>query len=94
MGRGELVPDALIVDMMEAELEARRGSVLFDGFPRTVAQAEALDAMFARKQRKPAVPVLLDIDLRSHRRPPFRALDEPADRPRLPRALRSAARRR
>jgi adenylate kinase len=63
MGRGELVPDALIVDMMEAELDARRGSVLFDGFPRTVAQAEALDAMFARKQRKPAVPVLLDIDL-------------------------------
>lgn len=63
MSRGELVPDALIVEMMEAELDARRGSVLFDGFPRTVAQAEALDAMFARKKRPPAVPVLLDIDL-------------------------------
>jgi adenylate kinase len=63
MCRGELVPDALIIDMMEAELDGGSGSVLFDGFPRTVAQAEALDALFARKQLAPPVPVLLDIDL-------------------------------
>ncbi len=63
MARGELVPDSVIIDMMEAELDARGGSVLFDGFPRTVAQAEALDALFARKKLPPPVPVLLVIDL-------------------------------
>lgn len=45
MDRGELVPDALILDMMAARLaepDAQQGYVL-DGFPRTVAQAEALE---------------------------------------------------
>jgi adenylate kinase len=45
MERGDLVPDALILDMMAERLsepDARRGYVL-DGFPRTVPQAEALD---------------------------------------------------
>ena len=50
MERGELVPDDLIIRMMEgrlAELGASKGYIL-DGFPRTVAQAEALDAMLVR----------------------------------------------
>ncbi|MFB3881310.1 MAG: adenylate kinase [Armatimonadota bacterium] len=45
MSRGELVPDELILDMMADRLsqsDAQRGYVL-DGFPRTVAQAEALE---------------------------------------------------
>jgi adenylate kinase len=45
MDRGDLVPDELILDMMEkqmAEPDAQRGFAL-DGFPRTVAQAEALE---------------------------------------------------
>jgi adenylate kinase len=45
MDRGDLVPDELILDMMEkrmSEPEAQRGLAL-DGFPRTVAQAEALE---------------------------------------------------
>lgn len=49
MDRGELVPDGLIIDMMAERLsepDAARGYVL-DGFPRTVAQAEALDARLA-----------------------------------------------
>lgn len=64
MDRGELVPDALIVEMMEGEFDSARDGVLLDGFPRTVAQAEALDRMFARKTRAPAAAVLFDIDLR------------------------------
>jgi adenylate kinase len=47
MDRGELVPDALTIEMIEARLgrdDARDGFVL-DGFPRNLAQAEALDAM-------------------------------------------------
>jgi adenylate kinase len=63
MDRGELVPDALIIEMMESELDSARDGVLLDGFPRTVAQAEALDRMFARKNRVPAAAVLFDIDL-------------------------------
>jgi adenylate kinase len=46
MSRGELVPDELTIAMIEARLgneDARAGFVL-DGFPRNLAQAEALDA--------------------------------------------------
>ena len=47
MAAGDLVPDDLIVDIVRARLpEAEEGvGVLLDGFPRTVAQAQALDAM-------------------------------------------------
>ena len=47
MDRGELVPDQVMVDIIRDRLQkpdARQGFIL-DGFPRTVAQAEALDAM-------------------------------------------------
>lgn len=46
MQRGELVPDSLVIDMVTARLKApdvARG-VLLDGFPRTLGQAQALDA--------------------------------------------------
>ncbi|MGD0110652.1 MAG: adenylate kinase [Armatimonadota bacterium] len=49
MDRGDLVPDELILDMMEkrmSEPDAQRGFAL-DGFPRTVAQAEALEKRLA-----------------------------------------------
>ncbi len=50
MDRGELVPDALVIGVAEERLaqeDAAKGFVL-DGFPRTVAQAEALDALLER----------------------------------------------
>jgi adenylate kinase len=50
MDRGALVPDAVVVGVAEERLaqgDAEAGFVL-DGFPRTVAQAEALDALMAR----------------------------------------------
>ena len=50
MQRGELVPDELIIKMVEGELSGDR-AVLFDGFPRTVAQAEALDALLQTRGR-------------------------------------------
>lgn len=51
MKRGELVPDETTIGMFMAELAApaaARGAIL-DGFPRTVAQAEALDATLAEQ---------------------------------------------
>jgi len=49
MERGELVPDALVIAMIEAELTRVRRGFVMDGFPRTVAQARALDDLLARR---------------------------------------------
>ena len=42
---GELVPDSVIIDMVDKRLKNESGGILFDGFPRTVEQAKALDAI-------------------------------------------------
>ena len=49
--RGDLVPDALIGEVMEERLarEDAEGGFLLDGFPRTVAQADLLDRILARR---------------------------------------------
>jgi len=51
MDRGELVPDPLILDIVEERLSAQdaRNGFLLDGFPRTVAQAEAFEKMLERR---------------------------------------------
>ncbi len=54
MKRGELVPNEVVVSIISERIDqpdARRGFIL-DGFPRNVAQAEALDAMLAKKGLK------------------------------------------
>lgn len=54
MERGELVPDQILIDMIAERTkqpDAARG-ILLDGFPRTVAQAEALDRMLAGRGQK------------------------------------------
>lgn len=62
MKRGELVPDALIVAMIEQELEKAPSGFIMDGFPRTVAQAEAFDDLLARKSWSLDAVVLFDAD--------------------------------
>ena len=51
MERGELVSDEIVIALIEERLpEAEAaGGAIFDGFPRTLAQAEALDAMLAAR---------------------------------------------
>lgn len=60
MDRGELVPDDLIIRMMEGEL-ADAHDVIVDGFPRTVTQAQAFDTMLAAKGTQ-AKAVVFDVD--------------------------------
>ena len=51
---GQLVPDEVVIGMISSALEANPGvnGFLFDGFPRTVAQAEALDKLLEGNQSK------------------------------------------
>jgi adenylate kinase len=54
MDAGMLVPDELVINLIDDRLDAedsKRGFIL-DGFPRTVAQAQALDALLLRKGMK------------------------------------------
>ncbi|GAB2958372.1 adenylate kinase [Hymenobacter coalescens] len=50
MDAGELVPDEVVIGMIETQLAGNRnaGGFIFDGFPRTIPQAEALDALMQR----------------------------------------------
>jgi adenylate kinase len=53
LDRGELVPDSLVVDLIQHRLldpDTQQGFIL-DGFPRTVPQAQALDSMLAALDR-------------------------------------------
>jgi adenylate kinase len=49
MTRGELVPDKVIIDMVGGELANSPSGFIMDGFPRTVAQAEAFDTFLHDK---------------------------------------------
>ncbi len=59
MDRGELVPDELIIALIE-EVMPPEGGVILDGFPRTIKQAEALDELFERKSLKIDRAILFD----------------------------------
>ena len=58
--RGDLVPDDLMVELIRARLAGEDGFVL-DGFPRTVPQAEALDAMLDEIGKPLDVVLLLEV---------------------------------
>ena len=64
MEDGRLVSDDLLVRVIESRLQQpdAQNGVLLDGFPRTVAQAEALNAMLSRRGRIVGVVVALDVD--------------------------------
>jgi adenylate kinase len=64
MDAGQLVSDQIVIDLIEERLPETEaaGGAIFDGFPRTVAQAEALDALLARRGRKIDKVIRLKVD--------------------------------
>jgi adenylate kinase len=60
MDRGELVPDELIVQLIE-ETMPKEGNVILDGFPRTVNQALALEEMLRVKGEKISKVLFFDV---------------------------------
>lgn len=65
MSEGKLVPDELVLELLRKRLteqDAAAGAV-FDGYPRTVAQGEALDVLLAGQNRKISVVVALEVPL-------------------------------
>ena len=61
--QGQLIPDELMIDILASVFDSFEDSkgVIFDGFPRTIAQAEALKKMLA--ERGQDVSVMLDLDV-------------------------------
>ena len=64
MDKGELVPDQVTIDMLNAEVEknADAKGFIFDGFPRTNAQAKALDELMDNKDSQINAMIALEVD--------------------------------
>lgn len=63
MDKGQLVPDEVVIGMIGSALDANPAAkgFLFDGFPRTVAQAEALDTLLTGKGSEIALVLALEV---------------------------------
>ena len=64
MDKGELVPDEVTIKMLENEIKENPQSkgFLFDGFPRTIAQAESLDKFLKSIDMQINATIALDVD--------------------------------
>lgn len=64
MDKGDLVPDQVTIDMLNAEVEKNSDAngFIFDGFPRTNAQAESLDKLMESKDSQINAMIALEVD--------------------------------
>lgn len=64
MSKGELVPDEVVIEMIAAMTDSTKNKAgfLFDGFPRTVAQTEALENMLNERGMKIDCMLVLEVD--------------------------------
>jgi adenylate kinase len=64
MERGELVPDALVIGLINEQMDVGKGGAGFilDGFPRTIPQAEALDALLQSRGEQVDKVVVIKVD--------------------------------
>ena len=63
MNKGQLVPDSLTINLLEQELDSSLDSngFIFDGFPRTIKQADALDLMLMNKKMPLSLVIMLEV---------------------------------
>ncbi len=63
MDQGMLVPDEVVIGMISNKLDSNKGAAgfIFDGFPRTVAQAEALDGLLESKNSEISCMIALEV---------------------------------
>lgn len=61
MSKGNLVPDQVVIDMVDDKISSSGNisGIIFDGFPRTIPQAEALDQLLAKKNNP--IKVLVEL---------------------------------
>ena len=64
MNEGKLVPDEVVIGMIDSCIDANSSAkgFLFDGFPRTVAQAKALDELLAKKNSSISTVLFLQVN--------------------------------
>ena len=64
MDKGQLVPDEVVIGMVDSHFDKHKDAkgFLFDGFPRTVAQANALDKLLEIKKTGISKVLILDVD--------------------------------
>ncbi len=64
MAQGKLVPDTVTIDMLRKKVEANPEvtGIIFDGFPRTIQQAQALDALLAERSSEVTALLALTVD--------------------------------
>ncbi len=64
MSKGILVPDEIVIGMISHKLDANTDAkgFIFDGFPRTVAQADALDKLLDAKNKPISAMIALEVD--------------------------------
>jgi len=64
MDKGELVPDSVVIGMIENKIDQNMSAkgFIFDGFPRTTAQAKALDELLTKKNTAISVMLALEVD--------------------------------
>lgn len=65
MSKGKLVPDEMVLELLRKRLseDDAKGGAIFDGYPRTVAQGEALDALLDEAGRRIEAVVALEVPL-------------------------------
>jgi len=64
MDKGEFVPDEVVIGMIRSQIEQNPNAkgFIFDGFPRTTAQAEALDRMLGEKSMEITSMIALEVE--------------------------------
>jgi adenylate kinase len=63
ISRGELAPDSIVIEMVENYLNENKGikGTIFDGFPRTTAQAEAFDTLLEKMGESVDIMIYMDV---------------------------------